>query len=109
VIRVDGGSIPPRATEGDNPKGKTMDEQRSNLKRVTDRIGRSIIEFARDQLATGNHCFHMDSLRVHVSKGHAIAPDSPGRVLRTLRQRKLIGYEIISRRDSLYQILWVAP
>ena len=37
--------------------------------------------------------------------GNYIAPDSPGRILRQLRQQKLLNYTVVSRRQSLYQVV----
>ena len=46
----------------------------------------------------------VEELRQYVEL-HApdIAPDSPGRILRELRLDGLLNYEVINRRDSLYQ------
>ena len=53
--------------------------------------------------------FHMEGLRQFVEirmrgAGH-IAPDSPGRILRQLRQQGQINYKVISRRKSIYQVV----
>lgn len=78
-------------------------EQDENLERVKDRIGNATIEFFEDEKRTE---FFADELRrfviAHVGK---IAPGSPDRVMRDLRQRGVIDYEVVSRRHSLYRII----
>jgi len=51
--------------------------------------------------------FHMEDLRKFVEQGVGgkIAPDSPGRILRQLRQEGELNYEVLSRHESLYKIL----
>ena len=39
------------------------------------------------------------------ASGNRVAPDSPGRILRQLRQQRLLNYEVVSRRQSLYRVL----
>jgi ribosomal protein S25 len=47
--------------------------------------------------------FHVDDLRQHVLGQVAqIAPDSPGRILRLLRERGRLDYIVLNRRQSLY-------
>ena len=75
------------------------DEQTENLQRVSQRISAAIVEFI-----AGCHRFHADTLRRHVaSRVGSIAPGSADRILRDLRQRGVIDYKVISRRQSLYE------
>ena len=48
----------------------------------------------------------MEELRQFVEEElqSAVAPDSPGRILRQLRQQKLLNYMIVSRGRSLYRM-----
>jgi hypothetical protein len=81
-------------------------EQEENLERVSKQIGDAILEFCRTRAA--NPRFHIDELRQFVAARVPIAPDSPGRILRQLRQRGDLDYTIVSRKDSLYELTRVA-
>lgn len=74
-------------------------EQTQNITRVNQRIASHIIAFMRT-----HEEFHGDDLRAYVTAnvGH-VAPGSPDRILRDLRQRGIVRYEIISRSKSLYR------
>ena len=52
--------------------------------------------------------FYMEELRQFVEnrigEGNHIAPDSPGRILRQLRQQGLLNYALVSRSKSLYEV-----
>jgi len=77
-----------------------MDEQQENIERVTARIGRVILEFCefRDTM-------YADDLRKYVAqKVGKVAPGSPDRILRALRQQGKLDYEVISRSKSYYRI-----
>ncbi len=72
-----------------------------HLERVSSRIGQAIIDFCRR-----NPKFHADDLRQHVILATGItAPASADRVLRDLRQRKVIDYRVVSRKESLYEVV----
>jgi hypothetical protein len=48
--------------------------------------------------------FHIEELRSYVRSFTVnIAPDSPGRILRVLRQEGKLNYVVLNRRQSLYQ------
>ncbi len=74
--------------------------------RVSERIGHAILDYARI------HCgedFHMDHLRRFIATVIGpIAPASPDRILRDLRQRGKLKYVVVDRRRSLYRITEVA-
>ena len=73
-----------------------------HLDRVRDRIGDAILDFSRK--VEGQ--WHMDELRRYVIRNvGVVAPASPDRILRALRQEGLVNYVVVSRRGSLYQ--WV--
>lgn len=77
------------------------EEQRAQAERVGGAIGDAVLAFARQRLAAGGQ-FRMEELRAHLGDAHA--PDSAGRILRLLRQQGVLGYELVSRRDSLYRV-----
>lgn len=79
------------------------EQHESNLERVSSRIGGSIQDFFAAH-AEG-HQFYVEELRrwVLVNTG-ILAPASADRVLRDLRQKGLLDYHVVNRRQSLYQI-----
>lgn len=78
-----------------------MNSDHQERARVRSRIGSLIMEFC-----SPNRIFHMDDLARWVKcwEGNHIAPDSPGRILRQLRQQKLLNYTVVSRSKSLYRV-----
>lgn len=76
------------------------EEQRAELERVEDRIAPLVLEFTRT-----HRVFRMDDLfdAVRLVAPH-IAPDSPSRILRQLRRKRIVNYEVVNRRQSLYRI-----
>jgi len=77
-----------------------MSSDHQERARVRSRIGSLIMEFCRI-----NDTFYMENLRGCINRSLGdIAPDSPGRILRQLRQQKLLNYKVVSRRQSLYQL-----
>lgn len=79
-----------------------MGEQSDNLERVSERISGSILRFWDRTVPE----FFAEELRQHVANecGY-VAPGSADRILRDLRQRKVINYRVVSRSKSLYEIL----
>jgi uncharacterized protein YbaR (Trm112 family) len=76
-------------------------EQQENIERVSARIGHVVIEFCRN-----NQRFHADELRRAVIRETGIAaPASADRILRDLRQKGHISYRVVSRSESLYEVL----
>ena len=83
-----------------------MANNAEQLDRVTDRIAPHIIEFWERRLDSEEREFHMDELLTHVSRNvTAVAPDSPGRILRDLRRSGIVNYEVVNRRQSLYRAM----
>lgn len=80
------------------------EEQRNNLVRVRARIGLRIVEFWRERLR-GDPMFTADDLRAHVASIAESAPASADRILRDLRQRGVLNYEVVNRAHSLYRAL----
>ena len=75
-------------------------EQDEHIKRVTSKIGRAIIDFCRP-----GREFRADELRNYVSAHCKVAPASADRILRDLRAQKMLNYEILNRRQSLYRVI----
>ena len=77
------------------------------LESVASRIAQAIISFCNAR--TGRE-FHADDLRQYVTaKVGACAPGSADRVLRDLRQKGAVEYEVINRAASLYRVRSVNP
>lgn len=77
------------------------DDDPGERDRVFSRIAPTIAAF-RDERPQGD--FHVEELREYVlERVPGIAPDSPGRILRAMRQLGMVNYVVINRRQSLYQ------
>lgn len=83
----------------------------TNMISVSKRIGQVVVEFVGKKLSDPvNKEFTAQELRLAVmSKVQNIAPGSPDRILRNLRQRKLVNYVLLSRVKSLYKAIPVVP
>ena len=82
-----------------------MSEQEENLERVTARIGSAIQRFFLIKGEGGNREFFVEDLRRYViSEVGIIAPASPDRIMRNLRQKGIINYTVLSRSESYYRI-----
>jgi DNA-binding PadR family transcriptional regulator len=79
-----------------------MSEQTENLGRVRDSIAPHIIRFIRERAGRE---FHGADLQQYVASqvNGFIAPGSPDRILRDLRKRGVVDYELLSRSRSLYR------
>lgn len=76
-------------------------EQARQLDRVRGKTAEAIVEFF-EGLQCGQE-FHADDLRQAVASRVMVAPGSPDRVMRDLRQKGVIKYQVVSRADSLYR------
>lgn len=81
------------------------DSAREQLTRVRSELGPRIVAWAAERLASGAAEFRASELKEAV----AGAPASPDRVLRDLRQRGVVGYEVVSKPKSLYRLTYVRP
>ena len=71
--------------------------------RVFDTIAPIILIFADE---VGDEPFHAEELRQYVlERTTNIAPSSPDRILRMMRQMKILNYVVPSRSESLYQFV----
>jgi hypothetical protein len=89
------------------------EEQAANLARVEASIAGHVLEFCRGLLGKSralsqDATFHMDELTSWVARKGCAAPDSAGRILRLLRQKGLVNYEVVSRSKSLYRVIEVS-
>ena len=83
-----------------------MTQQQLHLERVADNIGALVVEFCRARIGV---MFNAAELRAHVTRAvPTIAPESPGRILRDLKARGVVDYELVSRSRSLYRVVGVA-
>ncbi len=79
------------------------DDHPEERARVRGKIGPAVKTFAAAHIGRQ---FHVEELRRYVRReGFPIAPDSPGRTLRELRQDGELDYECVDRRQSLYVIV----
>lgn len=86
-----------------------VSEQAAHLERVSDRIAGHVFAFVK-KIGVQRQ-FHMADLVRHVVSAmhpEPIAPDSPSRILRALRRRGVLGYKVLSRRESLYLVTSIA-
>lgn len=76
------------------------------LERVKSKIGNEVLSFLRWRMHS-NRVFRMVQLTEYVKQFTSLAPDSPGRVMRDLRQRGLCKYKLRNRRASEYEVIEV--
>lgn len=75
---------------------------------MTNRIEKSIIDFAFNRILTGRPVFYARDLESYIKFKHPdVAPATPCRILRKLRLDNKIGYKMLNRGESLYQMRWV--
>lgn len=75
--------------------------QGAHLSRAKLRLRRAILEFC-----AAHARFRADELRAFVARqAGPAAPGSADRVLRALRQDGELNYRVLSRRESLYEVI----
>ena len=90
-------------------------EQEVQIKRVRTAIEAAVLAFCKARAPFGHVAvnvqsyFYMTDLTEFVKKHTQIAPDSAGRILSDLRQRKKIDYRVINRAKSFYELTMVQP
>jgi hypothetical protein len=82
--------------------GPLFEQQEQQIARVKSRIGRAVEGFVVARACASSPFFHAEELRAHVDAVAPGAPGSPDRILRDLRQRGFISYEVVNRAASLY-------
>lgn len=78
------------------------DDHPHNLRRVSGRIAALVVEFVTARVG---QVWHAGDLHKFVAEREQISPASADRVLRDLRQRGKVAYELVSRRSSEYRSL----
>ncbi len=100
---------------------KGNEPQPEQLARVAAKIAPIVLKFCAAHLKRHQPDFHMEDLQLWVRErtrrpaprrrswatSLTVAPDSPGRILRLLRERRQLDYTVLSRRGSHYHLLWV--
>lgn len=84
-----------------------MGEQKENIERVSKKIGDWIFDFCRERMKEGRYEFYMNQLSQYVADRVATTYDSCSRILRMLKGKGVLLYEVVSRKDSLYRLLWL--
>ena len=80
------------------PKASEQDKQ---LTRVERGIARYVLDFCR---ANVGQEFVVTQLQSYVTSRHGAAPASPDRILRSLRSRGVLEYEVVDRSRALYRV-----
>lgn len=75
--------------------------QDANLQRVLSKTQRAILDFLRSLESSE---FHSSQLFEYVSSRCQVSPSSVDRILRELRKRGYVQYEVVNRRQSLYRV-----
>lgn len=75
------------------------------LKRVSNSIAQVVTEFVNKRIGQEFHGSEVKSACNLALGFTGIAPSSPDRVMRDLRQRGKINYELVNRAKSLYRAL----
>ena len=96
------GWSPPSCAVGPAPSPQSV-----QLARVANGIEAEVYRFCAESVGRE---FHLRELTDAVTAAHDgyVAPDSPARLLRLLRQRGLVQVALVSRSSSLYRIDGVA-
>ncbi len=101
-------SPPPRKPRKPRPR-PPEGTQAAEIRRVHGRIGPSVLRFLRGRIAASMLVFYANDLRTFVVEEIGVAPSSPDRILRALRQQGIIAYEVLNRRASEYRVIRVNP
>lgn len=81
--------------------------ENGELVRVRGKIGTAVLAFLKGRIKDGNRTFYINELQKFVEGfvlSGAIAPASPDRVLRNLRQRGEVDYELLDRSNAEYRV-----
>lgn len=87
-------------------------DSKADRERVARKITWAIIDFMRRRLASGRLNFKADDLRryaIGAVGAQMVAPGSPDRIMRQLRQGGTVDYVLVSRSKSLYRVVFVKP
>ncbi len=76
----------------------------ANMKRVDRNIRHIVLDFCSRNVGRP---FSLIELEIFVMNERKITPGSPGRILRLLKQERVINYQQLSRHKSKYQITYI--
>lgn len=76
-------------------------EQAAHLERVRTAIAPHVLAFCRERIG---QAFHGRALSTYVEVMTGCAPASPDRILRDLRRRGLLAYEVTDRGAATYLV-----
>ena len=79
--------------------------QQDKPNRVNTNISALVEAFVQRRWQSGQRQFYMRDLHDYIFARTQIAPASPGRILRQLRQKGKFDYEVINRSTSCYQLI----
>jgi len=82
----------------------TLHSHYQNMKRVDRNIRYLVLDFCSRNIGRP---FSLIELELFVMGERKVTPGSPGRILRLLKQERLINYQQLSRHKSRYQITYM--
>ena len=86
--------------------------QPRELRRVSDTISKEIVDYCRARVGREIRMAWLQKHvvgRIQITQCATVQASSVDRVFRDLRQRGIIDYTCISRKESKYRIEWVEP
>jgi hypothetical protein len=101
------GSLLDFVAAGPRQAPRPLSEQGANLHRVSKAIAPHVLEFCRERLSSAPN-FHAYELNSFVNERCYGAPGSADRILRQLRHKGFVRYEVVDRAKSHYRVTWVA-
>lgn len=92
------------------PSAPKAPDQAAELARALGALERHVMTFLRGRMhgPVEGHVFHMSTLLDYVKKHAECAPDSPRRVMRELQAQGCCEVRLLSRRQSLYEVVAVS-
>lgn len=71
-----------------------------------ERVGSKLARLIKEFCCVGRE-FHMNDLNTYIigKSDEYVAPDSPGRIMRMMKQQGVLNYRVISRSESKYEVL----
>ena len=80
-------------------------EQARQIDRVEKKIADIILEFYHERILIMQYDFHANDLAEYMNRQIPNTTfDSASRILRLLRQKRKIDYDVVSRKDSHYRL-----
>lgn len=79
--------------------------QPRELERVSRKIELIVLQFCRER---DGSIFNMPELEAYVAARRPVTPGSAGRILRQLREKGYVEYNVVNRRKAAYRLYSVA-